>query len=63
MRSRYAAMVRGDRELRLIGYELYRFGALELGADTATETVEKFFAKGGTRRYFRSRSRSSRSLK
>ncbi|SDB74335.1 AbiJ-related protein [Belnapia rosea] len=38
----YAAMVAADRELRLSGYELFRFGANELVGQGATETIRNF---------------------
>jgi very-short-patch-repair endonuclease len=43
--ARYAQMAAGDRELRLAGYEVYRFGGHEI-ADRrrAVELLEKFFA-------------------
>jgi very-short-patch-repair endonuclease len=42
--ARYAEMVREDRDLRLRGYEIFRFGAIELtDKETAERTVEKFF--------------------
>ncbi|WP_261562608.1 hypothetical protein [Frankia tisae] len=42
--GRYAAMVREDRELRLKGYEVYRFGGAELGDDQAAkELLDTFF--------------------
>jgi hypothetical protein len=31
--GRYATMVKADRELKLSGYELYRFGAVELSGN------------------------------
>jgi hypothetical protein len=37
--SRYAAMVRADRELRLAGYEMYRFGGAELPDGPRAEAV------------------------
>lgn len=36
---RYAAMVRADRELRLAGYEMYRFGGAELPDRPGAEAV------------------------
>lgn len=40
----YAAMVAEDRELRLRGYEIYRFGGAELTEKTAaTRNLEEFF--------------------
>ncbi|WP_258397471.1 AbiJ-related protein [Paraburkholderia unamae] len=40
---RYSQMVRGDRELKLAGYEVFRFGAAELQAPTAKADVKAFF--------------------
>jgi very-short-patch-repair endonuclease len=43
--KKYAEMMEADRELRLAGYEIYRFGANELvGADAATR-IESFFRR------------------
>jgi hypothetical protein len=39
---RYAEMVSADRQLRLAGYELYRFGAAELDADSGETCVKTF---------------------
>ncbi len=42
--GRYAAMVREDRELRLKGYELYRFGGAELADELAAgQLLSTFF--------------------
>ncbi|TMQ89008.1 hypothetical protein ETD83_39440 [Actinomadura soli] len=43
--AQYAKMAKEDRVLRLAGYEVYRFGALELTRDTAAakEMVCTFF--------------------
>lgn len=41
----YADMVSADRNLRLAGYEIYRFGANELVGDGAQTIVERFFAR------------------
>lgn len=41
--QRYAQMVRADRELKLAGYEVFRFGAAELQASTARADVKAFF--------------------
>jgi Protein of unknown function (DUF559) len=41
--GRYADMVREDRALRLLGYEVYRFGNAELSGSRATEVVNDFF--------------------
>jgi hypothetical protein len=36
-------MVAADRDLRLAGYEVYRFGSNELVAESAGELIERFF--------------------
>jgi hypothetical protein len=41
----YADMVSADRELRLAGYEVYRFGANELVGDGAESRIADFFEK------------------
>ena len=41
----YANMVSADRELRLAGYEVYRFGANELVGDDAEPRIADFFEK------------------
>lgn len=41
---RYAAMVAADRELKLAGYEVYRFGTEELNRNGSKQTVQRFFA-------------------
>lgn len=42
--TRYAALARGDRELRLAGYEVYRFGGAELpNQETADALLHPFF--------------------
>lgn len=41
--QRYAQMVRADRELKLAGYEVFRFGAAELQVPTAKADVRAFF--------------------
>ena len=41
--KRYAAMMHGDRDLRLAGYEVFRFGASELLDDQADDLVKTFF--------------------
>lgn len=41
----YAAMVSADRELRLAGYEVYRFGANELVGEGAETRIVDFFDK------------------
>lgn len=43
--TRYANNVRGDRDLKLNGYEVFRFGATELlDRDRARAVLEPFFA-------------------
>lgn len=39
----YSDTVRGDRELRLSGYEVYRFSGYELEVDRTAHTVREFF--------------------
>lgn len=39
----YAEMVSADRDLRLSGYEIFRFGANELVGATASSLIEGFF--------------------
>ena len=41
--QRYAQMVKADRDLKLAGYEVFRFGAVELQAPTAKADVKLFF--------------------
>lgn len=42
--ARYAEMVAADRELRLTGYEVYRFGGHEItDRSRGAETLDKFF--------------------
>lgn len=41
--QRYARMMAADRELRLSGYEVYRFGAAELMKADAADVVKAFF--------------------
>ena len=41
--QRYARMVKADRELKLAGYEVFRFGAAELQVPTAKADVKTFF--------------------
>jgi hypothetical protein len=41
----YADMVSADRELRLAGYEVYRFGANELVGEGADSRIADFFEK------------------
>jgi very-short-patch-repair endonuclease len=43
--ERYAEMVSADRDLRLLGYEIYRFGGKELTGDAATELITRFFER------------------
>ncbi|EIL90895.1 hypothetical protein AB7849_17430 [Rhodanobacter sp. 115] len=42
---RYARMVEADREMRLSGYEVYRFGASQLMEEQAPATVFGFFVR------------------
>lgn len=39
----YAEMVSADRDLRLAGYEIYRFGSNELVGACAPAVIEGFF--------------------
>lgn len=41
----YAEMVSADRELRLAGYEIYRFGSNELVGADASGVIERFFER------------------
>lgn len=41
--NRYADMVAADRELRLAGYDVFRFGTEELNNETAQNVVKDFF--------------------
>jgi very-short-patch-repair endonuclease len=41
----YAEMVSADRDLRLSGYEIYRFGANELVGDGAHDIIAGFFER------------------
>lgn len=41
--DRYAQMVKADRDLKLAGYEVFRFGAAELQTPTAKAEVKAFF--------------------
>lgn len=41
--SKYAEMVRADRDLRLAGYEVYRFGSKELEGEAGKSLVREFF--------------------
>ena len=40
--QRYATMVAEDRNLRLLGYEVFRFGAFELTQGEPRDIVEPF---------------------
>ena len=43
--AKYAASVRGDRDLKLSGYEVFRFGATELqDRDRGRALLQQFFA-------------------
>jgi very-short-patch-repair endonuclease len=39
----YSSMVSADRELKLLGYEVYRFGGFELNQQSAPDTIKSFF--------------------
>lgn len=43
--ARYASMVAGDRDLKLSGYEVFRFGGPELQGDHGRDTVKRFFSE------------------
>jgi very-short-patch-repair endonuclease len=43
--SRYAEMVEADRQLRLHGYEVYRFGGAELQRERGPSVVQAFFSE------------------
>lgn len=43
--AKYAEMVEADRDLRLAGYEIYRFGANELCGQLAATKIENFFQR------------------
>lgn len=43
--DKYAAMAAAYRDLRLLGYDVYRFGAKELLATTAPAMVGDFFER------------------
>ena len=45
IRDRYSEMVRSDRELKLKGYDVYRFGGYELCKENAGATICTFFDK------------------
>lgn len=40
---KYSEMVAADRNLRMVGYEVYRFGGYELSQDSAKSLIENFF--------------------
>jgi very-short-patch-repair endonuclease len=42
--ARYASMVAADRDLKLSGYEVFRFGGAELHGDPARGMVKAFFS-------------------
>jgi very-short-patch-repair endonuclease len=42
--ARYANMVEADRELKLSGYEVFRFGGAELQGEPARDMVKSFFS-------------------
>lgn len=42
-KSKYANLVAGDRNLKLAGYDVYRFAGIELFHDDATSKVQLFF--------------------
>ena len=41
----YSDMVQADRDLRLLGYEVYRFGANELVGHKDADTVRSFLSR------------------
>jgi very-short-patch-repair endonuclease len=43
--SKYAEMVQADRDLRLLGYEVYRFGGAELQEEVGEPAVSEFFCR------------------
>jgi very-short-patch-repair endonuclease len=43
--ARYSDMVAADRDLRLAGYEVHRFGANELTGQGSAERIEEFFRR------------------
>lgn len=51
--TKYAEMVHADRDLRLLGYEVYRFGGAELiegtGAAVVSDFLSRLFRKHGVR--------------
>jgi very-short-patch-repair endonuclease len=42
---KYAEMMMEDRDLRLLGYEIYRFGAIELSSANAERNLTRFFER------------------
>lgn len=56
--SLYAATVAADRDLRLCGYEVYRFGAAELVENAASQNLAKTFFTSLFKRYGVSTSRT-----
>jgi len=43
--AKYAAMVSADRDLRLVGYDVYRFGATDLTGDEGFRRASDFFER------------------
>jgi very-short-patch-repair endonuclease len=41
----YAEMMAADRDLRLMGYEVYRFGGDEFGRQETPDNLDKFFRR------------------
>jgi very-short-patch-repair endonuclease len=41
----YAEMVAADRDLRLLGYEVYRFGGAEFSKDRVGNVLDVFFRR------------------
>lgn len=41
--KRYAAMAAADREMKLVGYDVFRFGAEELQSSTGRNVLMAFF--------------------
>lgn len=50
---RYARLAAGDRELKLAGYEVYRFGGIELQSPESSIMVEQFFKSLFSRHHIR----------
>lgn len=50
---RYARLAAGDRELKLAGYEVYRFGGIELQSPESSVMVEQFFKALFSRHHIR----------